>query len=553
MKSQGMQHRSFTVTRLQFLILILLVVGIGFRLTNLDHKLYWHDEVYTTLRAAGFMSQEIGKELFQNQMLAPQNLQEFQHFKPGSTAVDTIQSLAIEDPQHPPFYFLMARSWMQIFGSSITASRSLPALLSLLSLPLMYVLGVEVFASPLAALLATALLALSPFDILFSQIARQYSFLTCTVIGSSLLLLRALRLPTWKNWGLYTLVTALGLYTHVLFSLTLIAQGAYVLLLQIFNGSRNPVRDISSNIIQPLSIENSPLTQPITLKCHIAKFFVSVAIALVLYSPWLVVLIVNYHRMREVTGWTAYSLNIKLLIKLWTLSFTCLFLDLDFGIDSLWTYLLRLPVFLLIFAAIYTVCRRTNRRTGLFIATSIFVPFFLLALPDLILGGKRSSVTRYLISCFPGIQLAVGYFLSKKILNGKWIWRGVLALLITGSIASCTVSAMSDTWWSNVPSYFNAEVARRINASSSPLLLSDEGNDHTNLGDLISLSYLLHPEVRLLLLRQPPDLKWLPNQSNAFIFRPSELLRKAVEQEPGQLKLIFPPGQLWFLKRINKE
>ncbi len=545
MKSQLTQNWGLSATGLRFFIIISLVVGIFFRFANLDHKLYWHDEVYTSLRAAGFASKEIGREIFQNQILPPQDLQKFQRPKPGSTVADTINSLAIEDPQHPPFYFAIARVWMQVFGSSITASRSLAVLISLLSLPLMYALGLELFASSLAALLATALLALSPFDILFAQIARQYSLLTCTIIASSFFLLRALRLQTWQNWGLYALSTAIGLYTHVFLGLNVIAQAAYVLLLQLIDEKSNRAGEKARDGRQA----NSELTQPSKFKLQNPKFFLSIAAALVLYSPWLVVLITNYRRAMAVTSWSGGPLDILLLLKFWMLSFTCLFFDLDFGVDNVWTYLLRFPIFMLIVTAIYSVCRRTSRTTWLFIVTSILVPFLILALPDLLLGGRRSSVTRYLISCFPGIQLAVGYFLATKIPQGKQIWRGALALLLTGSIVSCTVSAFSDTWWSNIPSYFNAEVARRINANPSPLLLVDEGNDGTNLGDLISLSYSLHNNVRLLLLNLSPDLKLLPDGADAFVFRPSGALHKALQQEQGQLKMVFPPGQLWQLQR----
>ena len=66
----------------------------------------------------------------------------------------------------------------------------LPVLISLISLPLMYGLGMELFGQRSVAWLATALLALSPVDILFAQTARQYSLLTLSVIGSSWLLLR---------------------------------------------------------------------------------------------------------------------------------------------------------------------------------------------------------------------------------------------------------------------------------------------------------------------------------------------------------------------------
>lgn len=512
-------------SRWRFLIVVLLILGVFFRFANLDHKLYWHDEAYTSLRAAGFTSQEIGQEIFQNQIFAPQDLHKYQGLKRGSTIANTIESLAIEDPQHPPLYFLIARFWMQLVGSSITASRLLPALLSLLSLPLMYGLGLELFASPLAALLATVLLALSPFDILFAQIARQYSFLTCAVMGSSFLLLRALRLSTWRNWGLYTLAIALGLYTHAFFCLAVISHLLFVM------GHWLLITDKGHRTKEYL------------------KFFLSIAAALVLYSPWLVVLISNSQRALRVTSWSSGPVDVLLLVQLWTLSFTSLFLDVYFDSNLVLTYLLRSLIVLLIAAAIYTVCRRTSQTTWLFILTSIFVPFLILALPDLILGGKRSAVTRYLIPCFPAVQLAVAYFLATKIPNGRQIWRIALALLLTGSIASCTVSALSDTWWSNIPSYFNAEVARRINANPSPLLVSDAGNDSTNLGDLISLSYLLHNDVQLLLLSLPADLKVLPNNSHPFVFRPSEPLRKALQQEQGQLKRVFPSGQLWQLQR----
>ncbi len=546
------QTGNASTTRLRFLIIVLLVLGVFFRFTNIEHKLYWHDEVYTSLRAAGFTRQEIGQEIFQNQILSPQDLQKFQRLKSGSTSADTIESLAVEDPQHPPLYYLIARFWMRVFGSSITASRSLPALLSLLSLPLMYALSLELFASPLAALLAVGLLALSPFDILFAQIARQYSFLTCTVIGSSFLLLRALRLSTWQNWRLYTLATALGLYTHAFFALTVIGQGAYVLLLQLVGKRNTKAQERAKNGSADNSeskIDQPQLTQNSIFKIRYAKFYLSLAAVVVLYSPWLVVLLTNYQRALNSTNWSNGPVDVLLLGKLWILSFTSLFLDLDFGFDNVWSYLLRLPVILLIAAAIYTVCRQTSRTTWLFILTSIFVPFLMLALPDLLLGGRRSAVTRYLISCFPGIQLAVAYFLATKVLNGQRVWRVAVALLVTGSIASCTVSALSDTWWSNVPSYFNAEVARQINANPSPVLLSDAGNDGTNVGDLISLSYLLHNDIRLVLLGLPPELKLLPDNSNPFVFRPSGVLQKALKQKQGQLKLVFPPGQLWQLQR----
>ena len=182
---------------LTLFLIVAILFGITFRLVTLDQKVYWHDEAHTTLRAAGYRGDEVLEEFFfRNQLISPGELLKYQQMKPGSTPLDTLNSLAIEDPQHSPLYFLFARGWMLMFGSSIVASRLLPVLMSLISLPLIYLLAWELFQSSLTALLATALLALSPIEILFAQTARQYSLLTLMVILSSYALLKAVR---WRD------------------------------------------------------------------------------------------------------------------------------------------------------------------------------------------------------------------------------------------------------------------------------------------------------------------------------------------------------------------
>lgn len=517
------------------LLAIGILLGIGFRFFELDRKLYWHDEAYTSIRAAGFTRQQIDDELFQNRIIPAPELQKYQQIKPGSTEADTIRSLALEDPQHPPLYFLMARWWMEQFGSSLIASRSLPALLSLLSLPLMYALAQELFASNLTALLATALLALSPFDILFAQTARQYSLLTVVVIGSSWLLLRSLRLGGWQNWVSYSLVSALGFYTHPFFSLTVVGHGAFIISYWLFVKKRAVEGHVTNS-----------------------QFFLAVIGSLILYIPWIYVLGTNLERASATTDWTRVSPGLLYLVKLWTLSFTALFFDLDFGFDNIWTYVLRLPFLLLIAAAIYQVCRWTRSSTWLFILTSIFVPFLILALPDLILGGKRSAVSRYLISCFPGVQLAVAYLLASSLKTQQRFWQVILALVFTASIASCTVSAFSDTWWSKDLSYFNAEVAKNINKEvianrsiKDTIVISDRGNDFTNMGDLLSLSYLLDKDVRLMLLSQSPDMELLTKYSAPLVFRPSEKLRSVLKRNQRRLEPVLAYAKLFRVRRVS--
>lgn len=514
-----------TITWFKVLIIILLIVGIFFRFVNLDLKVYWHDEVYTSMRAAGYTRHEIDEEIFQDRIIKASELQKFQQIKPGSSSEDTIQSLATEDPQHPPIYFLIARMWMQQFGSSITASRALPAIISLISLPLIYFLALELFRSQLTAILATVFLALSPFDLLFAQTARQYSLLTACVIASSFLVLRSLQFSTWPNWIIYTFISTIGLCTHPFFALTLIGQAIFI-------------------IAYRLSLKRK--RQKILL-----KYLTSIASIIFLYSPWILVLKNNSQRALATTDWAQVRVDFLYLVKLWILSFTSLFIDLDFGFNNISTYFIRLPFLILIGLAVYLVCRQNNRKNTLFILTSIFVPFLLLVLSDLILGGKRSAVTRYLISCFPAVQLAVAYLFANKLLNGRSFWRFIFGVVLTIGIVSCTVNAWSDTSWSKDLSYFNAAVARKINAAQSPLIICDRGENWTNTGDLISLSYLLENKVKILPLSYPPNPEKIKTiieenkiSSQIFVFRPSKQLRSALEQTKTKLDSVLAEGQL---------
>jgi len=126
---------------------------------------------------------------------------------------------------------------------------------------------------------------------------------------------------------------------------------------------------------------------------------------------------------------------------------------------------------------------------------------------------------------------------------------------VVGSLASLTVSAASFTWWNKDLSYFNAAIADRINATPAAILISDSGDQYTNMGDLISLSYLLKPDTPLLLLNKEVDwadtaaFKAQIEGSTALVFRPSGHLRTSLEKNYGSLSLLFPEGDLWTVKQ----
>ena len=118
-----------------------------------------------------------------------------------------------------------------------------------------------------------------------------------------------------------------------------------------------------------------------------------------------------------------------------------------------------------------------------------------LILPDLIVGGRRSSVVRYVMPCYLGIQLAIAYLFAAKISKSfqiwqQKLWRIAMVALISGGIVSCAVSSQAQTWWNKYNSFHIPDVARIINQSERPLVLWSGVPP-------LDLTYLLNPNVRL--------------------------------------------------------
>jgi uncharacterized membrane protein len=531
------QNWGLSITRIRFLLIVLLVLGVFFRFVNLDRKVYWHDEAYTSLRIAGYTAEEVNQQVFNGQIIGIEDLQKYQRPNPEKGLVDTINTLVIDDAQHPPLYYILVRLWVQWFGNSVAVTRSLSALISLLVFPFVYYLCLELFESSLVGWIAIALIAVSPFHVLYAQEAREYSLWTVTILLSSWLLLRASRLTSqgreniWQDWGIYAIAFVLSLYTFSLSVLVGIGHGIYV-----------------------IAIARFRLTKTVI------AYLVSSLIALLLFSPWLAIALTTWSK----TGatWTAFPIPLLSLLKTWGLHINRAFILTvgDFGFDHLSTYL-SLPLFLILVAsAIYFLCRHTSKRVWLFILTLMGTTFLSLALPDLMLGGQRSTSTRYLVSLILGIQLSTAYLLATQIsvasFSRRTFWRVVMATVISAGVVSCVISSQAETAWNKVVSYNNPQIARIVNQSNTPLLISSSFG--INFGNSLALSYLLDPKVRLQIVtgNTQPDFMNIPKIpqgfSDVFFLNPSDQFRERIEKEYNwTLKLLYNDSHLWLWKRAE--
>ncbi|MEH2379388.1 MAG: glycosyltransferase family 39 protein [Nostoc sp.] len=522
-----MRHLKFAPSWLRFLIIFLLAMGILFRFFNLDGKVYWHDETYTSLRISGYTINEAKQQLFNNRVIGEESFAQFQGANPEKSLNDTIMSLAKEDSQHPPLYYVIARLWMEIFGNSVTAIRSLSACISLLVFPCVYWLCRELFNVPLsvpgvampAAGVAIALMAISPIHLVYAQEAQEYILWLVTILLSSASLLQAMRLESedkdqlvkerqrpdlFAIWGIYAVTLAISLYTFLWSAFVAVAHGIYVM-----------------------------VTTKFQLTETVRTYLIASLVGFLGFMPWLTILLGDFFKFLISADKTTTQSSLIPIFQFLMMQLSRIFFDIDLSLDNPIGYFIT-PFFLtLVGYSIYFLCRTTNYKVWFFIITLIVVPALPLILPSLIAGGIEASTEPYFIPSYLGIQVAVAYLLATQLYNGsvsrRSIWHIIIALVIICGLISSKVSSQAETWWNKGMSYHNPQVAQIINQTTRPLLISDAlGN---NFGNVFSLSYLLEPKVRFILVKSQKIPKITDGFTDVFFLNPSDIWREKIEKK----------------------
>ncbi|MEH2392203.1 MAG: glycosyltransferase family 39 protein [Nostoc sp.] len=515
-----MRHLKFAPSWLRFLIIFLLVIGILFRFFNLDSKVYWHDETYTSLRISGYTITEVRQQIFNNRVIAGESFAQFQGANQQKNLNDTIMSLAKEDSHHPPLYYIIARLWMEIFGNSVTAIRSLSVFISLLVFPCVYWLCRELFNVPLSVPgVAIALMAISPIHLVYAQEAQEYILWLVTILLSSASLLRAMRLESQDKdelvkkrqrpdlfaiWSIYAVTLAISLYTFLWSGFVAVAHGIYV-----------------------MSIAKFQLT------ATVRTYLLASLVGFLAFMPWITIVIGNFFQFLISADKITTQSSLIPIFPFLLMQLSRIFFDIDLSLDNPLGYLIT-PLFLtLVGYSIYFICQTTNYKVWLFIIILIIVPALPLILPDLIAGGIQLSSEPYLIPSYLGIQVAVAYLLATQLYNGnvsrRSIWHIIMALVIICGLISYKVSSQAETWWNKGMNYGNPQVAQIINQTTRPLLISDALGD--NYGNVFSLSYLLEPKVRFMLVNNQKIPEIPDGFADVFLFNPSDTWRETIEKK----------------------
>ncbi|WP_232826335.1 hypothetical protein [Cyanothece sp. BG0011] len=62
----------------KIIIVFIIILGIIVRLINLENRIYWKDEVFTSLRVSGYTEEEVIKNLYNGSILSSEDLHKYQ-------------------------------------------------------------------------------------------------------------------------------------------------------------------------------------------------------------------------------------------------------------------------------------------------------------------------------------------------------------------------------------------------------------------------------------------------------------------------------------------
>jgi len=292
---------------------------------------------------------------------------------------------------NPPLFYWLEH-FMLVFGNNEVTLRFIPALLGVLTIPLIYFAGKE-FMDRNVGIIAAAAFTFSPFLIFYSQEARAYSMMLFFVAFALVFYFKALKTNDLKNWALFGLLSALAFWSHFYSFVIIASLILYALFLQIGNFQKN---------LQNLKM-----------------IAVSIVLFVVLCFP-LILLAIQLFASRTSTA-PAFGIQ-----GLGIISET--FKQLSGFSDISMVFLLILFIIGIIQAFLI------DKNKGIFLVALTILTFVI----SFILSYKMPMVPRYLIffNTVFFIGVAISYKMFYRIINNRGVVYGFMAVLVLISVTT---------------------------------------------------------------------------------------------------------------------
>ncbi|WP_193198760.1 glycosyltransferase family 39 protein [Nostoc sp. MG11] len=212
-----------------------IVIGTILRFWHLGLKPLWMDEIITAIFSLGKNYNDLPLDV----VFPLERVQEIFTFQPGVSCSQIAENVTTQST-HPPLFFCSMYSWlgwMTPLGSEwVEKLRSLPALFGVGASAAIYAVNRIAF-SKTSAIMAAAIMAVSPFAVYLSQEARHYTMpmllITLALLGLVQIqqdMFERARIRFWV-WLLWAIINSIGLYVHYFFALAFIAEIATLIVL----------------------------------------------------------------------------------------------------------------------------------------------------------------------------------------------------------------------------------------------------------------------------------------------------------------------------------
>jgi uncharacterized membrane protein len=487
---------------------IAIAAGIAARFWGLETRTFWVDEAFSSLRISGHTYVQV-TALFDGHVHPATQVASLQETRRGLAA--TIASVIHEEPQRGLVYYVAASLWSGVFGATIAAERAFSALFGTIGIALGFLLGRRAARSPLGGFVLAALIALSPFQIAYSQQVREYSlFADCILLGAWLLL-RALELPNAVRWSAFGVASIFGLYVEPLYVFILLAAALVV-------ASERPLE-----------------------RAKPAGFAVAAGVALASFIPLAVLNLQAASRTAVGVSWAGTPYAAQAYVIKWIFNIGATFFDAELA-NRWWAIALVPLLALAAYAVVDAVRNAGNRdrssRLALALSGCTSLPFIL---ADLVKQAHYEAITRYQVATWIGLELALALALTAALSSRDTRLRFgsaiAFAFVLACGATSVVVSRPYPIWWENNQSIDSAAIDAAIPGFLSPIIIAQR----PAAVEVLALGRYLYSHDRLLLGSDGPfaiDLRSGPY----YAFLPDATLKSMLSAH-GQIYNVSPPSR----------
>lgn len=416
------------------LLVVTIAAGAWLRFDGLARRPLWYDEAATLLHASG-RSEASLLEWYDGRPLRRADL-----LGTPAAAADVVAAARVDEPQSGPAYFLLVAAWRRVVGPSVAGLRALSALASVLALAAAATLAWRLFGDVDRALAVAALVALSPLHLRYAAEARPYALWTLALLAWMLATLHAAATDRRRAWvgQVAALVAALAVHP-----LTMLALPAVVALAP---GRR--MLAASGIGVSLWAILSAPAWSNGAAMGRTTAWVGEPAVGADLARGWLGAVTSVFFRPGGEGGLLGDAATSSLGLAAWVV----------LGLGALGLVVASLGM-------LGSAPPRTRRCVG----RLVLVPWAVLAAVDLVVGGRRSAIARYLLPAWLGCELAVGRWL------GRGRARAGLVVVLALAAATAARTRGTDAWWDTDPPRLRqlAAIAAVTAARPAAIVLAD--------------------------------------------------------------------------------